>query len=178
MAEPARTHKLATRVVISGAISGAIAGAIAALSAVLAVDHMIARRAEQRVAGAADVLAGELDEGFEEDQWEPLAEIVDDENGELITSGIRLAVYSGSHRIAGDRWAPLVPAGTCASEGAIGARIIACGRAYRDWVLVGAAQADERALRTIYLVAGASSLLVGALIAALEGCVFRHRPPG
>jgi len=167
MSEPASTHKLATRVVLSGALAGATAGAIAALSAVLAVDHMIARRAEQRVAGAADVLAGELDEGFEEDQWEPLAEIVDDENGELITSGIRLAVYSGRHRIAGDRWAPYVAAGTCATDGPIGARVIACGRGYRDWVLVGAARSDERALRTIYIVAGAGSLLVGALIAAL-----------
>jgi signal transduction histidine kinase len=167
-----RMHKLATRVVVSTMVAGALAGALAALSAVLAVDHMIARHAEQRVAGAADVLAGELDEGFEEGAWEPLSEIVDDENGELITSGIRLAVYSGGHRIAGDPWTPSVPGGTCATKGAVGARVIACGRGYRDWVLVSASHSDQHALRAIYASAGLSSLALGAAIAALSAWRF------
>jgi signal transduction histidine kinase len=165
----APSYKLVSRVVLATTLAGALAGAFAALSAVLAVDHMIARQAEQRVAGAADVLAGELDEGFLEGQWEPLAEIVDDENGELVTSGVRLAVYSAGHRIAGDPWVPATVAGTCATKGRVGARIIACGKGYRDWVLVAAAESDQQALRAIYASAGVGSLALGALIAALAG---------
>jgi len=171
-AAESRTHKLATRVVVSTTLAGAFSGGLAAVSAVLAVDHMIARHAEQRVGGAADVLAGELDEGFDEGEWEPLGEIVDDENGELVTSGIRLAVYSGGHRIGGDPWVPDVAADTCATKGAVGERIIACGRSYRDWVLVGAALSDQQALRAIYASAGLGSISLGAAIAALAAWYF------
>jgi signal transduction histidine kinase len=119
--------------------------------------------------GATDVLSGELDEGFEEGEWEPLGEIVADENGELVTSGIRLAVFSSGHRIAGEPWVPAVAAGVCETHGALGARILACGRSYRQraWVLVAAAENDERALRAIYALAGLGSLSIGALVAAL-----------
>src|SRR5688572_15643850 len=96
-----RRMRLSTRVVLSAMASGAVAGTLSAATAVIAVDHMVGKHADRRLAGAAQILAGEIDEGFEEDGWEPLGEIVADENAELVTSGVRLAVFSSGHRIAG-----------------------------------------------------------------------------
>jgi signal transduction histidine kinase len=167
----AARKSLARRVVLSTMAAGALGGALAALTAVLAVDQLIARNARQRLMGATDMLAGELDEGFEEGEWEPLGEIVADENGELVTSGIRLAVFSSGHRIAGDAWVPSIAAGGCETHGPLGARVLGCGRTYRErgWVLIAAARSDQHGLRVIYALAGLGSLLAGALVAALAG---------
>jgi len=168
MSVPTRKRRaLATRVMVSTAVGGALAGAVAAGSAMLAVDRLMLSSSDRRLSGAVDVLAGELDEDFEEDEWEPLAEVVDDENSELVTSGVRLAVYSGSHRIAGDQWAPLVPAGTCATSGTVGQRVRSCGGAYDRWTLVAAARIDDAALPFIYLIAGLVAVAVGAATGAL-----------
>ena len=162
-----RRMRLATRVVMSATASGALAGALAAASAVIAIDYMVGRHADRRLAGAAEILAGEIDEESDEDDWEPLGEIVADENGELVTSGVRLAAFSGDHRIAGDPWVPVVAAGQCETHGALGNRVRACGRTYRDWLLVAAARSDEAALRWIYALATLGSLLGGALFGTL-----------
>ena len=162
-----RRVRLGVRVVAAATASGALAGGVAALTAVLAGGQQIERHADQRLRGAVDVLAGEIDEGFEEDGWEPLGEIVADENAELVTSGVRLAVYSSGHRIAGDPWVAPAQPGGCATFGVVGERARACGRAYRDWVLVAASRSDAAALRTIYLFAALGSLLAGALCGAL-----------
>ncbi len=155
-------RSLAARVVLGATLSGALAGALAAITAVVAVDRLITERADRRLAGAADVLAGEIDEGFDEGEWEPLAEILADENGELASSGILLGVYSGTHRIGGEAIVPYVAAGSCVMHGGVGGRVRACGRSYRDWVLVAATQADDAGLPLIYLIAGFGALLAGA----------------
>jgi two-component system OmpR family sensor kinase len=151
--------------------SGAIAGTLSAASAVIGADHMLSKHTDQRLAGAAEMLEGEIDEGFEEDVWEPLAEIVADENSELLSSGLRLAVFSGGHRIAGDAWVPSAVVEGCETFGKVGARTRACARTYRDWVLVAAAHSDEAALRWIYGSAGLGALLVGALLGAAASLV-------
>ncbi len=164
-----RRTRLASRVALSATASGALAGAIAAASAVIAIDYMVGRHADRRLSGAAEILAGEIDEESDEDDWEPLGEIVADENGELVTSGVRLAAFSGDHRIAGDPWVPVVAAGHCETHGALGNRVRACGRKYRDWLLVAAARSDEAALRWIYALATLGSLLAGALLGTVAG---------
>jgi signal transduction histidine kinase len=164
-----RERSLTARVVLGATLSGAFAGALAAITAIVAVDRMIAERADRRLSGAAEVLAGEIDEGFEEGEWEPLAEILADENGELRSSGIRLGVYSGTHRIGGEPMVPFVAAGSCATHGDVGERVRACGRSYGDWVLVAATQADDAGLPLIYLIAGLGALLVGAGSSAWAG---------
>ncbi len=169
---PEPRRRLASRVVWGATLSGALAGALAAGTAILAVDRLIAERADRRLHGAADILAGELDESFREDEWEPLAEILEDENSELVTSGIRLGVFTGGHRIGGEVFVPSVAADSCQTRGGVGGRVRACGRAYNDWVLVAAAEADDRGLPMIYLLAGLGALLAGAGVSALASRAF------
>lgn len=161
-----RRIRLSTRVVLASALSGAVAALLASGTAVAVVDRVLTAHGNQRLTGAADVLAGELDEGFLEGEWEPVGEIVADENEELASSGIGLAVYSGTHRIAGRPWVPPGVAGTCALRGPLGRRVRACARSYQGWTLVAAAAADAPGLPALYLGAGVLALLVGAAIGA------------
>lgn len=161
-----RRVRLSTRVVLASTLSGAVAALLAAATAVAVVDRVLTAHGNQRLTGAADVLAGELDEGFIEGDWEPVGEIVADENDELGSSGVGLAVYSGAHRIAGHPWVPSVAPGTCALQGPLGRRVRACARSYQEWTLVAAAAADAPGLPALYLGAGVLALLVGAAIGA------------
>ncbi len=161
-----RRVRLSTRVVLASTLSGAVAALLAAGTVVAVVDRVLTAHGNQRLAGAADVLAGELDEGFIEGDWEPIGEIVADENEELASSGVGLAVYSGTHRIAGHPWVPPVPPGTCALRGPLGKRVRTCARSYQDWILVAAAAADTPRLPALYLAASVLALLVGAAIGA------------
>ena len=160
-------QRLADRVILSTLASGALGGMLAAVVTVVAVDRLVENHADTRLTGAANILEGEILEGFEEDEWEPLSEVVDDENGELVTSGIRLAVFSDGHRIAGDPWVPEVAAGRCETRGAVGERVRACGRTYWDWVLVAASASDEAGLRVVYVAASLTALLLGGLVGGL-----------
>jgi signal transduction histidine kinase len=141
---------------------------LAAIAAMIVLDRLAAHHADRRLSGATDVLAGEIDEESEEGEWEPLGDIVADENAELVTSGVRLAVYSGTHRIAGDGWVPRVVPGACHALGAVGSRVRACARPYRGWTLVAAARHDAETLPGFYLLGALGALLVSAAAGALS----------
>jgi signal transduction histidine kinase len=158
---------LARRVVFSTIASAAIGGALTALFAILAVDRLVADHADQRLAGAAVTLAGEIDENHAEGDDEPLTAIVADENTEIAASGISLGVFRGQERVAGGARVPFAGAGSCVTHGALGERTRSCGRAYGDFVLVASQASDEGSLRFAYVAAGLGALLLSGLFGAL-----------
>lgn len=163
----ARKKRLAGRVVATTIASAAIGGALTATLAIIAVDRLVADHGDQRLTGATFTLAGEIDENRAEADQETLQEIVTDENEEIVTSGIRLAVFRAGRRIAGDPSVPLAPAGGCDTRGMVGQRVRSCGQAYEDWVLVAAQSNEQQALRWLYIAAGLGALLLSGLIGAL-----------
>lgn len=151
------------RVTVTTVASAALGGLIAAAVAIAAVDWLIARHADRRLLGATVTLAGELDEELREGDG-TLVEVLDDENQEIVTSGIRLALYQKETRIAGDAWVPYPGSTGCASLGRVGRRVRACAREHNDYVIVAAEDGEERVLSWFYLVAGLAALSVGAAI--------------
>lgn len=147
--------------------SAAIGGALTASLAIVAVDRLVADHADQRLTGATFTLAGEIDENRAEADKETLPEIVADENAEIVTSGIRLAVFRAGQRIAGDPSVPSAPVDGCETRGIVGQRVRSCGQRYEDWVLVAAHASDQAALRWLYIGAGLGALLLSGLIGAL-----------
>src|SRR5687768_16089146 len=91
---PAR-QRLSARVVVAAIASAAIGGLLTASLAIVAVDRLVARHGDQRLTGAAVTLAGELDENRAEGEHDGLTEVLNDENQEIASSGIRLAVFDG-----------------------------------------------------------------------------------
>jgi two-component system sensor histidine kinase TctE len=163
----ARTKRLAGRVVATTIASAAVGGALTATLAIVAVDRLVADHADQRLTGATFTLAGEIDENRAESDKETLPEIVADENAEIVTSGIRLAVFRAGRRIAGDASVPLPGAAGCETRGVLGRRVRSCGQGYGEWVLVAAQASDQARLRWLYLGAGVGALLLSGLIGAL-----------
>jgi two-component system, OmpR family, sensor kinase len=160
---------LARRVVISTIMTAAIGGALTAILAIVAVDRLVASHGDQRLTGATVTLSGEIDENETETETEqdPLGEILEDENQEIATSGIRLAVFEGKRLVAGDPSVPWVDAGTCSTLGDLGTRVRACSRQHRDWLLVSMQSSDESGLRWLYLLAGLGALLMSGLLGAI-----------
>jgi signal transduction histidine kinase len=158
--------RLSNRVVVSTILSAAIGGVLTASIAVIAIDRLVADHADQRLLSATDALAGEMDEKESESEQEPLAEILLDENAEIVRSGIRLAVFRGSSRVAGDARVTLAAPGQCENQGALGQRMRACAREHREWLLVAAQRSDDAALRWLYFGAGLGALLLSGLMGA------------
>ncbi len=120
----------------------ALGGFVAAATAIVAVDRLIAEQ-PSNVCAATVTLAGELDEHRKRPLREVMGEVLDDENEEIATSGIRLAVVEQGQVVAGDQAAPTIEHGLCGTfEGANG-RVRACARAYRGWSLVAAQATNE-----------------------------------
>ena len=153
------------RVTVSAMASTALGGLIAAAVAIGAVDWLIARNADRRLTGAATTLAGELDEETREGD-ETFQAVLVDENQELVTSGIRLALYQGNTLVAGDPWVPYLGTQGCASLGNVGSRVRACTHEHRTFVIVAAEDRDNQVLHWLYLVAGVAAVLVGAAVGA------------
>lgn len=151
------------RVTIAAVASTALGGLVAAAVAIAAVDWLIARHADRRLLGATVTLAGELDEELRERDG-TLSEVLADENQEIVTSGIRLALYQSQTRIAGDAWVPYPGDAGCASLGRVGSRVRACAREHDAYVIVAAEDGEERVLSWFYLVAGLAAVCVGAAI--------------
>lgn len=120
------------RITLFASILGAL---FASVLAAAGLDVLIAEQADRRLRAATDTLSIELDE--EDD--ESLDSTLDDENDEIATSGIRLAVYEDESLLAGARSAPSVEVSTC--DTVSGMR--SCAKRYGRWTLV-AAQEDER----------------------------------
>ena len=158
-----------TRRVIDATVLSAAAGSlVAATIATFAADRLVERSSDRRLRAATDVLAGEIDE-LRQEQDESLDEVLEDENGEIVTSGIRLAVYAEDRIIAGDPWVPAAAAGECSTSGPVGERIRACGRSYERWLLVAGQVNDAQGLRWQLALAGLIALLSATALAAIFG---------
>jgi two-component system, OmpR family, sensor kinase len=159
--------RLIGRVIASTALSAAFSAALALVVAIAAIDHLVTEQADTRLRGATNVLAGELLEAREEHGTpDSMIETLADENQELVTSGIRLAVFRGGRLVTGDTWVRPVAAGECATHGALGSRSRGCARNFEGHVLVAAELSNDASLPWIYGSAGVMALLVGALLSA------------
>jgi two-component system OmpR family sensor kinase len=161
MNEAASRGKIARRATVAAIGSAAIGGLLASAVAILAVDWLIADHADRRLGAAASMLIGELEEERDENDGDTLADILDDENQEGITSGIRLAVFEQGILRAGDPWVPHVGAQRCVSRGELGQRVRACAERYQAFSVVAAEERDEAMLRWLYLLSGALAVVVG-----------------
>jgi signal transduction histidine kinase len=162
-----RLTSTASRVALVAVVSAALSGLVAALIAIAAVDHLIAVQADQRLMAATVTLAGELDEDPADEQQETLEETVADENGEIRTSGIRLAVFAADRRVAGDAASFLPPAGSCETRLVGSDRVRACASSHRSWALVAAQKVDERRLYVLYAFAALGAIVLGGLVGAV-----------
>jgi signal transduction histidine kinase len=159
---------LTGRVIASTALSAAFSAALAVVVAVAAIDHLVTDQADTRLRGATNILADELLEAREEQGVrDSMAETVADENQELVTSGIRLAVFREGKLLTGEAWVRPVAAGECTTHGALGSRSRGCARRFEGHVLVAAELSNDASLPWIYGSAGAMALLIAAMLAAL-----------
>jgi len=156
------------RVARVAVVCAALGGLVAAATAIVAVDRLIAEQSEQRLRAAAVTLAGELDEHRKRPLREIMGEVLDDENEEIVTSGIRLAVASGGRVVAGDPSVPVAGPGLCDTFDGANGRVRACARAYRGWSLVAAQPTDELRLHVIYALSLLLSLVLGGSAGALS----------
>ena len=149
-------------------LCAALGGFVAAATAIVAVDRLIAEQAEQRLRAATVTLAGELDEHRKRPLREIMGEVLDDENEEIVTSGIRLAVTEQGRVVAGDPAVPAIEHGLCGTFDGPSGRVRACARGYRSWSLVAAQATDELRLHVIYALSLLLSLGLGGLAGALS----------
>lgn len=155
-------RSMASRVAWVALTSAALGGLAAAIVAILAVDRLLADAADQRLRAATVTLGGELDEEGK-DTREKIRSTVDDENDEIVTSGIRLAVFRDGAREAGDAFMFAPPVGACESRLVERGRVRACARSYRDeLVLVAAQPLDEAWLYWLYGCAAFGAIVLGA----------------
>jgi two-component system OmpR family sensor kinase len=161
-----RRRGIAWRVALVVIASAAVGALLAAVIAIFTVDQLLAEQTDQRLRGAVTELAGELDE--DPPQWRErvVGRELEDENEEISSSGIRLAVLRGDVVLAGDAAVPRPSAGTCVTRGVVGGRVRACGRAYGRWVLVAAQPSDVVRLRWFYVLAALGALALGAGLGA------------
>lgn len=169
MTSPVARTSIARRVVVGASASAALGALVAALLTIFVVDRNLAQQTDQRLLGAVDVLAEEVDEVFEEQ--DSLVSELAEENAELVTSGIRLAVYQGRELLAGDPWVPNARGVRCVTRGKIGARLRACGKDHAGLRLVAGQAQDDVSLRFNYLVAGTSAVLVAVFLGWLASLV-------
>jgi two-component system OmpR family sensor kinase len=161
-----RRHRIASRVALVTIFSAALGALAAAAVAIVTVDQLLSDQADHRLRAATLELAGELDEDEEGESEESVTETLDDENSEIAASGIRLAVFEGDLLVAGSLQVPATRPGRCETRGLVGARLRACARAHRSFVLVAAQPSDAVHLRSWYLLAAVGALILGATTGA------------
>lgn len=153
---------MASRVAIVALTSAALGGLAAACVAIFAVDRLISHQADQRLYAATVTLAGEFDEDRNDRKPDSVIETIDDENDEIATSGIRLAVFQNGELLAGDTWIFTPAPHTCDTRSLASERVRACAFPYEAWVLVAAQPIDESWLYWVYAFAAAGSVVLGA----------------
>ena len=121
-----RLRSIAFRVVLVAVSSAAIGGLTAALVAIFAVDRLLTEQANQRLRAATVTLAGELDEDPPKKRRTKLVSTIADENDEILSSGIRLAVFEDQRLLAGDSWIQPPEPGKCELWRGTGGRARAC----------------------------------------------------
>lgn len=153
-------------------LSAALGSLAAAAVAIIAVDRLIAHQADQRLLAATVTLGGELDEEAGEKRRAGLKETVDDENGEIATSGIRLAVVEHGRLLAGDSWMRPPLSGDCETRRVSAARVRFCATPYEDgWTLVAAQAVDASWLYFRYALAVIGAVALGGAAGALSSTV-------
>jgi two-component system OmpR family sensor kinase len=163
-----RLRSLSSRVALVALTSAALGGLAASVVAILAVDRLIGDQADQRLRAATITLAGELDEDRDDKKKEPVRDVVDDENGEIVTSGIRLSVFEDGRLVAGDSWAFAPAANACETRRIAGERVRACATEYEASVLVAAQPIDSASLYWLYALAAAGAIGLGAAVGAVS----------
>lgn len=162
-----RMHGMAWRVGLVAVLSAALGGLAASAVAIVAVDRLVSEQANQRLRAATVTLAGELDEDLRDKKPDGIDEVVQDENGEIVTSGIRLAVFEQGRLLSGDDWIRAPVAGTCETWPARGGRVRACAGAHESWILVAAQPIDDGWLHWVYVLAAVGAVLLGASTGAI-----------
>jgi signal transduction histidine kinase len=157
-------RSMARRVAKVAILSAALGGLTAATLAAVAVDRALTEQADVRLRGATDTLAGELDEDAKRFSTAEIRRTLDDENAEIVTSGIRLAAYAGDRFVAGDRAVPRPPDATCDTRGRMPNRVHACARPYHQLVLVAAQPSDGMRLLGLYALSCLVAVLLGAAV--------------
>jgi signal transduction histidine kinase len=148
--------------------SGACAGVVAAIVAIFAVDRLISEQAELRLRAATVTLAGELHEERKGRWLDTLREVLDDENGEIRSSGIRLSVRDDAHVLAGDPSAPAIRPDSCETRLGAKGRVRACARRYRSWTLIALQPIDEARLYGLYALSLLGAVGLGALVGGIS----------
>jgi two-component system, OmpR family, sensor kinase len=157
-------RSMARRVARVAILSAALGGLAAAALAVFAVDRALTEQADVRLRGATDTLAGELDEDDKRFSTAAIRTTLDDENEEIVTSGIRLAVYAGERLVAGDRAIPRPADATCDTRGHLPGRVHACARPYHQLTLVAAQPSDGLRLLGLYALSCLIAVALGAVV--------------
>jgi signal transduction histidine kinase len=157
-------RSMARRVSKVAILSAALGGLTAATLAVVVVDRALTEQADIRLRGATDTLAGELDEDDKRYSIAEIRQTLDDENAEIVTSGIRLAVFAGDRFVAGDRAIPRPPDESCDTRGRLPNRVHTCARPYHQLVLVAAQPSDELRLLGLYALSCLVAVLLGAVV--------------
>jgi signal transduction histidine kinase len=159
-----RPRSMARRVAKVAILSAALGGLTAATFAAVVVDRAVTEQADIRLRAATDTLAGELDEDDQRFSTTEVQKTLDDENEEIVTSGIRLAVYTGERFIAGDRSVPRPPDATCDTRGRLPDRMHTCARPYHQLTLVAAQPSEEARLLGLYALACLIAVVLGAVV--------------
>lgn len=160
-----RSTSMAWRVGVVAVTSAALGGLAAALLAIAAVDRLVSEQADLRLSAATLTLAGELDEDPPPQRRAEVRTTLDDENQEIVTSGIRLAVFVGGEPLAGDALTPQPEVGACATSRATRSRVRACASAYHDgWVLVAAQPIEDAWLHWWYVFAALGAIVLGGVV--------------
>lgn len=163
-----RLRSMGWRVGLVAVASAAFGGFAAAVVAIVAVDHLLSNQADLRLRAATVTLAGELDEDLNEKNPEDVVEVVEDENGEIVTSGIRLAVFEAGLLLAGDSWMQAPGPGQCETRRVAGARVRSCAGTFRSWTLVAAQPIDQKWLHWVYGLAAIGAVLLGGTTGAIS----------
>ncbi len=157
---------MAARVARVAIVSAACGGLAAAATAVFAADYFLADQADLRLRAATDTLAEELNEGKKRHSRRAIERTVADENGEIATSGIRLAVFQGEQRLAGDGDAPSGAPGSCWTRRTQAGRVRACAALDGGLLLVAFHETDEARLRWWFVLAALAAVLISAAAGA------------
>ncbi len=155
-----RSQTLASRVVWGTVLAASFAAVLSASAAAGLSGWLMMRAEDQRLRGAAKILADELDShaagSVEEESPE---EVVRDETEEMAHLGLVFAVFDAKDRVAGDSLLPQLEAGRCESLSAQSLRM--CSVTSKRGLQVSAAGTHSE---VGLLLAG--SALAAALVAA------------
>lgn len=156
---------LLRRVAIASGLAAALGGLIAAATAGLTTRELVRSSDDAHTMAAASRLAEELDE---EDEDDPLAEVIEEELDELDLPNARVALRERGALIAGDRTLPSVTPGLCTQIDAESAPLRVCAvTAGARTLIVGTSAARARAIQPLFLWGAALGVLLGSLAGAL-----------